>query len=225
MELTLDSALSAEAALGHLSYFLLVVSMISRSMPVLRVLVIASAVAGIAYDVLILSDPVGAFWETCLVLVNLVQLARLWRENRAARFTDEERLLIDGRLPPLAPALARRFLDTGDRVDLAPGETLTREDARPAALLFLASGAAEVHSGGRSVGMLRAGSFVGEMALLEAGGTASASVVVREPVRAWRLPYGKLARMESAQPEAWGAMNTAIARDMRAKIVARNARG
>jgi hypothetical protein len=223
MELTLESALSAEAALGHVSYLLLVASMISRRMAVLRTLVIASALVAIAYSVLILSDPVGVFWESCLVAVNIVQLTRLWREDRAARFSDEDRLLTDGRLPPLAPGIARRFLDTGDWVDLAPGETLTREGVRPEALYFLASASADVLVGGRRIATLAPGRFVGEMALLEEAGTASATVIVSAAGRAWRLPYAKLARMESAQPEAWGAMNAAIARDMRAKIVARNA--
>lgn len=225
MELTLQSALSSEAMLGHLSYLLLVASMTSRSMPVLRMLVIASALVAISYSVFVLRDPVSSFWESCLVLVNFVQLLRLRRENRAARFSDEDRTLIAGRLPPLSPAIARRFLDTGDWCDLAPGTRLTTQGLRPAALYFIASGEAAVEVGGRVVGTISAGGFVGEMALLEPEATASATVLVTAPSRAWRLAYAKLAHMEAAQPEAWGAMNTAIARDLRRKVLAHNASG
>jgi len=57
MELSLESALSAKGLLGHLSYFLLIVSMLSQRMLLLRIGVVGSALAGIAYAVFILHDP------------------------------------------------------------------------------------------------------------------------------------------------------------------------
>ncbi len=223
MDLTLQSATSPGALVGHLAQILLIASMMLRSMALLRALVIASAIVSIAYHAIWLSDPVGVFWKTILVLVNIVQLVWLWREDRAARFSREDRKLIDERLPPLSPGTARRFLDTGDWVDLAPGETLTREGEWPEALHFLAAGQADVLQGGARVAGCGPGSFVGEMALLHEDATAAATVTMAEAGRAWRIGYDKLERMELSQPQAWAALNTAISRDMRGKIVAQNA--
>lgn len=225
MQLTLESALSQEALLGHLSYVLLVGSMLSQRMAVLRVLVIASALVAILYNTLILRDPVGSMWETALVLVNVVQLYRLRRADRRASFSAEDRLLIDGRLPPLSPGLARRFLDTGDWRDLPAGALLTVEGTRPEALSFLAAGSAEILSGARRLAVAEPGAFIGEMALLDPAATASATARMLTPGRVWQVPYDKVARMEQAQPEAYAALGAAITRDLRDKILRQNEAG
>ncbi len=75
MDLTLKSAFLTGGMVGHLSYVLLVLSMVMRRMSLLRMLVIASAFVAITYDWFWLKDPVGVFWETLLVLVNIVQLS------------------------------------------------------------------------------------------------------------------------------------------------------
>ncbi|NKB45742.1 MAG: hypothetical protein GKS03_15840, partial [Alphaproteobacteria bacterium] len=91
MELTLQSALSFGGMVGHMSYFLLFVSMVMRVMWVLRVLVILSALVGITYDIVWTKDPVGVFWETSLVVVNVVQLTIGWMQNRAEKFSSVRR--------------------------------------------------------------------------------------------------------------------------------------
>ena len=48
MELSLDSVLSPGGWVGHLSYFLLVLSMLMRHIGALRILAILSALAGIS---------------------------------------------------------------------------------------------------------------------------------------------------------------------------------
>lgn len=82
MELTLESALSPGGLLANLSWLLLVASMATRSMLRLRILAILSGLTGVAYDVFWLHDPVGTFWESGFVLVNLGQWIWLIRERR-----------------------------------------------------------------------------------------------------------------------------------------------
>jgi hypothetical protein len=113
MDLTLASALSQEGLLGHAAYVLLVLSMLMRTLFWLRLLVIASAILGISYSVLILNDPVSAFWETCLVLVNIAQLVLSNWRNLRARFTPEELAFIMRHLPGLSRGEARALLDAG----------------------------------------------------------------------------------------------------------------
>lgn len=76
MELTLSSAFSPGAMVGHLAYLLLVASMLMRTLFALRLLVIASALVAIAYAAIWLNDPVSSFWEALLVVVNILQITR-----------------------------------------------------------------------------------------------------------------------------------------------------
>ena len=222
MELTVDAALSTGAMLGHLSYLLLIASMLTTRMVLLRILVIVSAFPALAYGVFWLRDPVGLFWETLLVTVNTVQLARTFAADRRARLSAEEAEFVSHRLRLLSHGTGRRLLDTGDWVELPAGTVLTEEGRRPEALWYVVSGDVEIRHRGLPLGRCAPGSFVGEMALMEPDAPASATATTAGPVRAWRLPYEKLQRLPRVQPDAWEALHAAMARDMRLKLIERN---
>ena len=57
-----DVSFITEGWMGHLSYLLLVFSMLMRRMLWLRLFVTASAVAGVLFDGLWLQNWVGVFW-------------------------------------------------------------------------------------------------------------------------------------------------------------------
>lgn len=124
----------------------------------------------------------------------------------------------------LSGAEARRLVDEGSWVDLAPGTSLTEEGVRPDALWFLVSGEVDILRLGAPVARCGRGNFVGEMAMLEDEAVASATSVVRSPTRALRLPYDALAALERRDMRVFGALQAAIARDMRLKLVAQNVR-
>lgn len=221
MELTLDSAFSAGGLVGHVSYLLLVISMMMRAMIWLRLFVVASALVAITYSAVWLRDPVGVFWETTLVVINLVQIFLLWRADRVARFTDEEHFFRDRRLKGIADGEARRLLDAGAWADLADGETLTVEGQPPAHLSFVASGRVGIHVAGHRVAECGPGSFVGEMSLIDEG-VASATARVEGQARVWRIPVTRLEALRQSRPEQTAALDASIARDIRAKLVALN---
>ena len=125
MELTIESALSSDGALGHSAYLLLVLSMLMRRMVWLRLLVIASALLAIAYSALILTDPVSTFWESLLVLVNIGQLSLTWWLDRRTQFDAREDRLRGAHFPRLAPSRLRRLLRRGQWVALGAGTRLT----------------------------------------------------------------------------------------------------
>lgn len=221
MELTLESALSPGGLVGHASYLLLVVSMLMRSMTWLRFFVIASAFAAIAYDTIWLKDPVGVFWETLLVAVNIIQIAREWlRENRA-QFSAEELRFVRSRLTSLSRADARRLLNMGMWVDGARGLILTKEETEVESVAYLVEGRVDIFLKGHKVGSCGPGNFVGEMSVL--GNTpASATAIVATPSRYWLVPSHKLRHLQSAEPELSAAFQAGIARDLRNKIIAGN---
>jgi CRP-like cAMP-binding protein len=223
MELTLESAFSTGGLVGHASYLLLVVSMLMRTMFWLRIFVIASALVAITYDTVWLKDPIGVFWETTLLIVSLVQIALLWRENRVARFTAEERFFLDTRLRGIEVGEARRLMNSGAWADLPDGEVLTVEGQPPGHLVFIAAGRVGIHVGDRLVAECGPGAFVGEMSLID-DGTASATARVEGAARVWRIPMARLEALRQSRPEQTAALDASIARDIRTKLVALNRR-
>ncbi len=100
--------------IGHLSFLMLVLAMTMRSMWKLRVMVAASAILAIAYDMFWLADPANLLWQVILLVTVLIMLALRWRAGgRDVGFSGEERHLIDTALPNLKPQDARRLLSEG----------------------------------------------------------------------------------------------------------------
>ena len=126
MELTIQSALSMQGALGHSAYLLLVLSMLMRRMVLLRLLVIASAVVSVAYATLILSDPVSLFWETLLIAVNVGQLSLTWWRDRRTQFDAREAELYRRHFAQLSPGQMRDLLEQGTWTWLDAGTQLAR---------------------------------------------------------------------------------------------------
>ena len=218
----MDAAFSTGGLVGHLSYILLVASMMMRDISTLRLLVIASAIAGIAYDLFWLGNPVGVFWEGLLLIVNVTQLYLLWRQNRKATFSDEEKRLISTRLKGLSPGRCRDLIDMGRWENLASGSVLTRQAEQPEFLTYLANGAATISVDDQKVATVRAGHYIGEMSILGQG-HATATVVTTQPARVWRIEPQKVARLIQDRPNIANALQAGIAMDMQQKIVATNA--
>jgi hypothetical protein len=221
LELTLESALSPGGLVGHTSYLLLVISMMMRSMTWLRVFVIASAFTAIAYDTIWLKDPVGVFWETLLVTVNIFQIGREWLNERRARFSPEEERFFEARLDAMSRADARRFLNMGVWTDGKPGTVLTTEKEDVDMLVYLVSGRVDIFLNGHKVGACGPGNFVGEMSVL-GHMPASATAIVSEPSRYWMIPSHRLRALQKTEPGLAGAFQSGIAQDLRHKIISNN---
>lgn len=217
MELTLDSAFSVGGLVGHASYFLLVLSMLMRRLGWLRALAILSAVAGITYDTVWLKDPVGVFWESLLLLVNVGQLTLMYVENRRATFSNEEEDMARRVLPGLSGRLQRKVLDVGVWHDGLAGTVLTREGEPVGHLVYLATGEAVISLGGVGVAACHAGAFVGEMTVLTqepATGTAALS----QPSRYWSIDARVLRQLTTAEPEIRRALAASFSRNLREKL-------
>jgi len=221
VELTLESAFSTGGMVGHFAYMLLVLSMVMRRMFMLRILVILSALVAIAYALFWLKDPIGFFWECLLVVVNVVQLAITWHQNRSARFSDEEKVFMQGHLPNLSLSERRRLLNRGIWISGEPGAELTTEGQPVSHLVYLASGQALVISGGQAVAVCEPGTFIGEMTALR-GEPASATVKLNQSARYWAIEAQQLRVLVKRNPEIGVALEGSFARNMRDKLVRSN---
>lgn len=221
MELTLESAFSIGGLIGHTSYLLLVISMMMRNISLLRIFVIASALVGISYDWFWLRDPVGVFWESSLVLVNIIQLSILYWQNSTARFDDQELEFLSGKLPGLSRSKSRKLLDMGSWSTFDEQSVLTREGEEVPALYYLATGAVDVYVGKGRVSQCRQGSFIGEMSVIDRL-PASATTVVVSPARIWSVDAQRLREAISAHPEIEREIEASFSRNYREKLIATN---
>lgn len=221
MGLKLDLGFIIDGWAGHLSYLLLVLSMLMQRMLWLRLFVIASALAGIAFDYFWLGNPVGVFWQALLVLVNLGELFLLWRRDRRATFSDEEDLFRHDLLAGLSPGLSRRFLDRGRWETLPDASVLTVKGQTPDFLTFISAGLVRVETQDRIVRIVEGGHYIGEMSLM-GDRLAVATATTEGPVRVWRIERAKLERLNDTAPATMAIVEAGIARDMRAKLVFQN---
>lgn len=221
MELSLESAFSTGGLVGHLSYLLLVVSMLMRSISLLRLLVILSAFTAIAYDWFWLRDPVGVFWESLLVLVNLVQLSITAYKNRAANFSLEEQEFMEGHLPGLSRGQRRRLLNHGLWITSAGETEAAREDEPVRQLIYLASGRGFVTSGKHSVAVCEPGAFIGEMTVLR-GEPANATVTLVDGSRYWAIDAEKLRSLVKRHSDIGDALRAGFTANLRRKLVRSN---
>jgi CRP/FNR family transcriptional regulator, cyclic AMP receptor protein len=212
-----DTSFGLGWAMGHLQYLLLVAAMLPARLVRVRIGVCASAVAGILASGLFAFQPAALFWNSLLLLVNLVLLLQFWRSNAAVRFTAEEEPMLDALLYGLPRARARHFLDQGLWLTGKAGEEVIREGEPVTHLFYIASGEARVSSGGRPVGRLGTGDLIGEVTVLS-GDTASATVTLTSPARMWCAPAKTLRLYLDAHHDVRHAVEQSFATALRHKL-------
>ena len=221
MELTLESALSSGGMIGHLSYFLLVLSMLMRRMTLLRLFAIGSALVGITYSIAILRDPVGAFWESLLITVNVGQLTLMHWSNVRARFNDAEVAFVDAKFPGLSKGKSRQLLDRGTWIEAPDGMVLTEEGRPSGALSYIAQGMVDIVARGVKVSECGTGDFIGEMTVLN-NQPATARTIVRGGAQVWQISSRELREMVDRHPEIGREIDAAFARNYREKLIQSN---
>ncbi len=223
VEFTLESAFSLSGMLGHSSYLLLVLSMLMRRLVLLRLLVIASALAGISYSSFILTDPVGTFWEILLIAVNIGQLALGAWSDRSTQFTGREAVLRELHFQKLPPRRLRRLLAAGEWTSISQGARLTDQGTPVPSLYYIAEGTASVHYDGVRIGSCGAGTFVGEMTATT-GEPAFATVRADGQIEVWQVRADVLRDLVERVPEIGNALEAAVFRTLRSRLLDRNRR-
>jgi len=215
-----DSAFINRLLVGNIEYILLVVSMMMTRMVWLRILAIASGLAGLIYSACWLHDPVGVFWEITFTLVNVVQLAVIKYRNFAARFSDTDRDFYTRIFPQLEPHQMRRLLKTGQWLTAPAGTELTHQDAVVSHLCYLYSGNLEVVVNDFPVGVCTAKSLIGEISIAS-GQPASATVVARDEIHYLALEREALHKLMKADAEIAHAVERSLRRNLETTLIQR----
>lgn len=210
-----------EAFLHHLSLALLVAGVLASRTTLMRVLVAVAAAAGLARALIWTGDAATAAWMGVLLAACLFLIGRNLYETRDVRLSAEERALLDSLVAGLSKSRARHLMDQGLWLTGKEGDVLTREGEPVEQLYYLAEGEALVTSGGRRVGMCRAGDLVGELSVLS-GDKASATVVLTGPARFWCAPADDLRPYVEANEDIRRAIEHGFANALKAKLRASN---
>jgi hypothetical protein len=221
MDLTLQSAFSTGGLVGHLSYLLLVVSMLMNRMSLLRLFVILSSLVSIAFDIFWLRNPIGVFWEGLLVAVNIVQLALLHWRNLTSVFDPREQKFVDRKFPGLSRAHCRKLLNTGKWTETPAGTVLTHEGLPADELVYIASGTVDIEVKGVRVSQCGAGDFIGEITVLTRS-PATARTITTAPAMLWRVGEKELAKLVRRHPDIGRELDASFARNYRDKIIQSN---
>lgn len=204
---------------GHACYVLLAASYLVTDMYLLRVLAVAALGLEAVYFVFGADSPlwVGIGWNALFVLINVVQLVRLTRDRARSRLSDEEHVLHQGLFSELDKVQFKRLVAGGEWRDVPAGTLLTRERNPVDAITVMVTGIAQVEVGSKTIALLRAGAFVGEMSLLT-GENASATVTTLVPSRLFVLAKSRLESFMKSDSSVLSAMHRAIGRDLAVKL-------
>lgn len=162
---------------------LYVVSYMLTSMLWLRVLAIIAAASTFPYFYF-QAEPLWSalFWQSCFLVVNLVNLLILLYSMRKTHFDEEEERAYRLKFASLRPHEVRPIFERAERRSLSAGEQLLAEGQENHRLFLILEGQCRVLKRDTEVAMLGAGDFVGELSFLS-GEPASARVAATGPVR------------------------------------------
>lgn len=219
----LDRLVDPAHLLTHIPYALLVLSMLMNDMGWLRAIAIAAGLIRIVNRAWLQVDPVIVFWEVIFVAVNVGQLAILWYYARRHRFSEDEGRFVDKLPRDIERRKIKRLLRLARPHRAEAGEVLTREGKRPAHLIFVTEGVAQIEQGGgRIVGVCGPGDFIGEMSFIT-GAPASATAIAARPMRYFAFDQGALEAALAADGELRRAMDASFNRNLVGKLVKANA--
>ena len=163
----------------------------------------------------------GIGWGIIFILINLYQIHWLERERRKLNQVEDAHLLRKGVFAGITDLQLARLVTVGKWRDFAPGDVLTRKNEAVSQLVLLCHGKANVDVDGHIVAHLHDGAFVGEMAFVT-GNTASATVIVDSPTRAFVFDIQRLKKLVETDEFVAGAIHRVIGRDMAGKLQVRN---
>lgn len=210
----------SENIIGHLAYTLLITSMMMRNINWLRAFAImAGSISAIYYWTL--DDKVSMFWETLFTLVNVAQFMILQIENRRGTFSEDEDYFIKTCLPNIERSYVRRLVKLGAWTEVQEDTILVFENKVPDKLKFIVSGQADVFRDDKLIGRVGRGDFVGEISYLT-GQTATATAVVKEPVRYLAFGQKRLREHLTRNTEVRHALETSFNRNLAHKLIKSN---
>src|ERR1043165_4038479 len=114
------------ALILQLSYALLVAAVLAPGLRAMRLLIALAALAGLGHA-LWTGDRIGTLWTALLLAAALIVIGRRLWEDGSARFSADEKAMLDRLFADLPQSRARHLIDQGLWLTGKAGDVLTRE--------------------------------------------------------------------------------------------------
>lgn len=204
--------------LVHFSNILLLVSYSVRDILWLRWFAVAAALTNIPYFLVqgtVLWPPV--LWASVFTVINLFQIARIYRERRPVVLSADEQALYDLAFKRLRPRDFLSFALFGEWRDAAAGEQLLAVGEPAERICIAISGDVEVRHRGASIGRVSPGHLVGTALVLTGGlSPVDARFVTAGRYIGWSVQA--LRTFLDKRPDLRAALQGLANRDLAAKL-------
>lgn len=154
------------------------------------------------------------------ITISLVGLTRIYLFRYMHRFSLEDRKFGDAVVPTLDDQELRQLLKVGRWETLPAGTTLTEQGQPIEALVYIASGGADVERGGRVMARMRHARFIGEITCMTGVGATATTRLIRDS-RVLRIPVAEFRHLMRRRPVIREHLEFAFAHDMRRKLADR----
>jgi hypothetical protein len=204
--------------LVHFSNVLLLVAYSVRDILWLRWFAVAAALTNIPYFLVqgtVLWPPV--LWALVFTVINLFQIARIYRERRPVVLSVDEQTLYDLSFRSLRPREFVALSLVGEWKSAEGGERVVTEGEPISDLCIAIVGSAEVTKRGERIGVLSPGHIIGT-ALAITGEPSPVDITFTEPARYMRWPLPSLRGFIDKRPDLRGALQGLVNRDLAGKL-------
>lgn len=204
--------------LVHFSNVLLLVSYSVRDILWLRWFAVAAAIANLPYYLAqptVLWPPV--IWGGVFMLINLIQIARIYLERRPVVLSADEQRLYDLGFKALRPREFVSLLLAGEWRDAVRGDRLLEQGRAVERIAIPISGSVEVTHGGQRLGAFAPGQLIG-LALAVNDDVASFDAAFSEPGRYMSWPLPTLRKFLDKRPELRLALQRLAGHDLATKV-------
>ena len=151
------------------------------------------------------------------ITISLIGLTRIYLFRYLHRFSLEDRKFGDAVVPTLDDQELRHLLKIGTWETLPAGTTLTEQGQPIEALVYIASGGADVERGGKVVARMAHAQFIGEITCMTGVGATATTKLVRDS-RVLRIPVTEFRHLMRRRTIIREHLEFAFAHDMRRKL-------
>jgi hypothetical protein len=206
----------------NIAMLLILAAVAMPTIGAVRWFALAAGVVGTVGAAVMASDTGNLAWWALIVVAVVLRLliGRSWQLGHA--LTKEEEQFRRKVVPELTPGRVRRLLTAASWREVVAGTALTRTGESVPELCFLVRGSVDIVVDGRKVGACGPGMLVGE-AGLSTGDPATADAVCATSVRYLGFDRTRLYRLLDEHTDLQDAVELAIERSLRDKLVRSNA--
>ncbi len=148
----------------------------------LRILTIVAALATFPYFYFQLEPLWSAlFWQSCFLLINLINLIVLYYNSLPLDMTENERRLQSLVFRNITPREIRKLLKVGEVYTVDENEKFLGQGQDNSDLYLLSKGSCKVFRDDKEIGYIHPGHFIGEMSFVS-NQPVSADVVAEQPI-------------------------------------------